>query len=318
MEKPSLLLAPGTLLQALTNTTKRALSRGALHSIDTNQRFIEQDGVRFLVRSVSALARKDRARISEAEKARDSTRSDNPFLPYDRDLFVADISRTHVGLLNKFNVMKNHLLIVTRDFEHQETLLTHADFEALWTCLTEIDSLGFYNGGTAAGASQPHKHLQIAPLPIANEGPAIPMEPLLAREPATGATNTLRSLPFLHVFSRLDPALTGRSTAADILRQRYLHMLDRLALTETGPAGEPQRPEPYNLLVTREWMLLVPRSRECFDSISINALGFAGSLFVRDAEQMAKIKQYGPMAVLRAVGYASNGPLSPGGHSASG
>ena len=47
---------------------------------------------------------------------------------------------------------------------------------------------------------------------------------------------------------------------------------------------------PYNLLATRRWMLLVPRSRDCFDSVPVNALGFAGSLFVRDEAQMQAAK----------------------------
>ena len=69
-------------------------------------------------------------------------------------------------LLNKYNVVPHHLLIITRHFESQESALTQADFQALWTCLAEYDSLGFYNSGESAGASQPHKHLQTVPLPM--------------------------------------------------------------------------------------------------------------------------------------------------------
>jgi ATP adenylyltransferase len=58
---------------------------------------------------------------------------------------------------------------------------------------------------------------------------------------------------------------------------------------------------PYNLLVTRRWMLAVPRSRERFDSISVNALGFAGSLFVRDAAEMQRLREARPMRVLKEV-----------------
>ncbi len=72
-------------------------------------------------------------------------------------------------------------------------------------------------------------------------------------------------------------------------------MIDRAPL-------DPEKPlAPYNLLVTREWMLLVPRSRECWARISVNALGFAGSLFVRERRQMHAIKAHGPMNVLRSV-----------------
>jgi ATP adenylyltransferase len=46
-------------------------------------------------------------------------------------------------------------------------------------------------------------------------------------------------------------------------------------------------------------MLLVPRSEECVEGVSVNALGFAGSLFVRDAARMEVIRRLGPMTVLQ-------------------
>jgi ATP adenylyltransferase len=48
-------------------------------------------------------------------------------------------------------------------------------------------------------------------------------------------------------------------------------------------------------------MLLVPRSSERVEGMSVNALGFAGSLFVRDAAQMQVIKRLGPMSMLQRV-----------------
>jgi ATP adenylyltransferase len=71
-----------------------------------------------------------------------------------------------------------------------------------------------------------------------------------------------------------------------------------------GPSrvdGELRQSMPYNLLATRRWMLLVPRSAEHAHGISLNALGFAGSLFVRDAAQLETVRWIGPMALLRAV-----------------
>jgi hypothetical protein len=71
--------------------------------------------------------------------------------------------------------------------------------------------------------------------------------------------------------------------------------------------GEPRpgsRPPPYNLLVTRSWMLLVPRSRDSALGVSVNALGFAGALLVRDHAQMVAVVDLGPMTVLRRVAFA--------------
>lgn len=61
---------------------------------------------------------------------------------------------------------------------------------------------------------------------------------------------------------------------------------------------------PYNLLVTREALLLVPRMHEKWQDVSVNSLGYAGSLFVRDREQIERLRACGPLAVLAAVGRA--------------
>ena len=61
---------------------------------------------------------------------------------------------------------------------------------------------------------------------------------------------------------------------------------------------------PYNLLMTREWMLVVPRSREFYHSISVNALGFAGAMLVKGEKQMRALKERGPMHVLAYTGVA--------------
>jgi ATP adenylyltransferase len=58
---------------------------------------------------------------------------------------------------------------------------------------------------------------------------------------------------------------------------------------------------PYNLLLTRRWMMLVPRTREHFEEISINAMGFAGSLFVRNEKELLRVKEVGPLHMLGSV-----------------
>ena len=106
-----------------------------------------------------------------------------------------------MAILNKFNVVDHHLLIVAREFEDQRALLALRDFEAWWRCMSEYDSLGFYNGGPEAGASQPHKHLQLVPLPLAPQGPPVPIAPLLARVRGTAGAGTIPGFDFLHSFA---------------------------------------------------------------------------------------------------------------------
>ena len=153
MNRQPLLLTPGTLWPALRERTEEARRCGAIQSIPTATETIEQGGVLFIIRVVAALAKKAEAATTHSPSAHSQAAQPpvNPFLPYDPGLFVADLSPTHVSLLNKFNVVDHHLLIVTRSFEEQELLLTEQDCLALLACLAEIDGLGFYNAGPVAG-----------------------------------------------------------------------------------------------------------------------------------------------------------------------
>lgn len=298
----SRILEPGTLWDAMKRTTSRALQSGALQPLFTDFEFVEDQGIRFLVRTLSSLERKRAARILQKQEESSSGKPINPFLPYDEALFVSDISNTHVGLLNKFNVIDHHLLIVTREFEDQEELLTLEDFDAVWRCMAELEGLAFYNGGEIAGASQWHKHLQLVPLPFSPQEPGFPMEQILNSAEFQNGIGTAPGLPFNHLIRRLNPDLKdSHQEAARVTFEFYCDMLRRTEL-EKKPEEKPARQSgPYNLFVTREWMVLVPRSCECFESISINTLGFAGSLLVRNDREMQILKKNGPMTALRAV-----------------
>lgn len=296
-----MIFPPGTLWKNIIRTTERALKTGALVPISTNERFIEDSGVRFVVRVLDGLRRKKEAK-QEQEAAVLSGKPVNPFLPPDPDLTVAEVTDTHLALLNKFNVVEHHLLIVTKRFEDQDTLLTVSDLKALWTCMAEYNSLGFYNGGREAGASQQHKHLQVVPLPLASQGPRIPLEPLFTGAPRTGIT-ALPSLPFANAFVRLDTEMTGSpaDAAGVVSHGLYADLLRSLGMRAPDPSRPSFRSAPYCLLLTREWMLLVPRSREHFEDISLNSLAFAGSLFVQSEAQFERLEASGPMNALRSV-----------------
>ena len=290
-----ILLKPGTLWQKVVDRTCHALKCGALLTIPTDYEFVEQNGVKFLVRILSNLDRKYQAKKKQ-DRDTATGKDFNPFLPYEEDLFVADISDTHVCILNKFNVVDYHLLIVTRAFEEQESLLTLPDFAAMWAVLNEFEGLAFYNAGKNAGASQRHKHLQVAPLPLAPKGAQIPIEPLLASAKFQDSVGTIPELPFKNAIARLDPQLASPLKAAQVTLECYYNLLQTLGLLgENGQVGA------YNLLATPKWMLIVPRSQESFEAIAVNSLGFAGTLLVRNAQQMQLIKDLRPLNILTNV-----------------
>jgi ATP adenylyltransferase len=291
MSTDELFLTPGTLRASLLERTAHARRSGAIQSIPTTVEMIEQNGIPFQVR-VLAMLEKKAAENTIREKP-------NPFLPYDPELFVAPISPTHISLLNKFNVVDHHLLIVTREFEQQQAQLTQKDCEALLIALTEIDGLAFYNAGAVAGASQSHKHFQVIPLDDPTIAP-LPIDSLLRF--AKTDTGTVPGLPFLHAYAAMDHDWTNpEKDSGASLHACYRSLVRAVGFSVDAGPGTHTPTAPYNLLVTRRWLLLVPRSQECFEGISINALGFGGMFLVKDVPQLAILRREGPMTALEHV-----------------
>ncbi len=277
----------GTLATAIASRADAALRQGALVPIPTHAHVVEDGGIAFVVRVLDQLARRREA------TARQRATGANPFLPYEEALRVVDLNDTHVCLLNKFNVVDRHVLLVTREFEDQQSPLGPADFAALWACLAETDGLGFYNAGEMAGASQRHKHLQVVPLPL-GPGAAFPfaarLEALAVEEGAAVAAG----LPFPAALAGVgNLAARDPDDAAPSLAALYRELLQR---TRVVPGRDP-----YNLLATRRWLWLVPRTRARWQGLDVNALGFAGALLVSDDDALARLRALGPLALLRAV-----------------
>ena len=292
------LFEPGTLWRLVRERSRHALAVGALYPIHTEPHTVPEVGIPFSVRRLSTLREKELAR-----RAQDRTGGD-PFLPPHPDLLVAGVSATHVAVLNRFPVIRHHLLLVTREAEDQELPLTAADFRALARCLAEVDGLAFYNSHPEAGASQPHRHLQIVPFPV-GDGPApTPVDAVLAPVLQDPGRATLPAYRFEHAVCPL-PASAWHAVAmgepaarvAEALALAYRALASRLGLALT--AGRPTAP--YNLLVTRRWMVLVPRRRASFEGVSVNALGFAGSLLIKDREGLETVRRRGPLAILAGV-----------------
>lgn len=277
------------LIERIHVQRERALASGDLQPTATEGHEIDAGGIAFSVRMVVGSDHKRRSKRAQAASGID------PFLPpYSDDLFVGDVSPTHVALLNKFPVAPDHLLIVTRAFESQDSALGLADFTALEACMDELDGLAFYNAGGAAGASQPHKHLQLVPLPIGARASASPA-------PALPTAALLDAPPFVCVSADV----AGASAAE---RHRvYRRLLADAALAGQGGSD----PRPYNLLVTRERMWIVPRTRAWFEGVGANALGYAGSLLVRSAAELETLRGLGPIRLLTEVGRAQDPAARP-------
>jgi ATP adenylyltransferase len=102
--------------------------------------------------------------------------------------------------------------------------------------------------------------------------------------------------PFEHRVSSLRGSEVSVPEWADAALAAYQAALGELELKHASSA-----PKPYNLLLTRGLMVVVPRVVEHFSGVSLNALGFAGALLVRDEATLRAVRQHGPLKILQHV-----------------
>ena len=282
------------LAEAVERARVHAAAAGALVPVEVEGDTVEDHGVAFRVEWLSSLAMKDLA--AKVPRPGDKAIGFNPFLPFEQDLWVADLSPTHVAILNKFPVFPGHLVMITRDFVEQELPLGQADVEAVVLTLAGLGGLMFFNSGAASGASQRHRHLQLIP------GFEPPIEVLLDGG-APLALGRAARVPYDHVFCRLDPSLFDDPAGAS----GWLGALVSEACAAAGLDPVDGRCPPWNLLMTREWLMVIPRRAEFAAGVSLSGLGYAGHMGLRSPEQLADVRAYGPMRMLSEAAGAWEG-----------
>jgi len=266
--------------------SRQALEQGALVPLDT--RLIEDPALEpFLLRELTGLP----PRHLRAPGPRP-----NPFLPWDRPLQVDRLDGGHVLLLNKYPVQRAHLLVITHDWQPQSGWLRPLDWQAVAQVAADTGGLWFFNSSATAGASQPHRHLQLLPRQAGQR--SCPLAPLLLGQLA----DEQPPWPWAYRLSRRRDPLGG----SDLPELYRLHASD---LGLGSPAQHNAPLHAYNLLFDDAWFLTVRRECEHQAGFSINGLGFAGCLLCTAGSDRDWLLRHGPWSLLEAV--ATPGPVIP-------
>lgn len=284
-------------MQNVDRCSVGALAAGALQPLRVEHLVLDDDGLPFTVRWPSSELLERGVELAPPGGPRDP--DFNPFLPPDPALTVGPVGPHHVAILNKFPVSSRHLVLARTKFHEQQTGVALEDFQAMASILSGSGGLGFYNGGTAAGASQRHKHVQWIPQGDGNA--TLRLYGAVFNDELDDQTMVLHpGLPVRHCFVRV---MAGQGVSANDSAASMYHAYQS-ALQHFGfhPDGKGFLP-PFNLLVEDGWMLMVPRRQEHFEDISINALSYGGLLHVQRLEQLERIKQVGPLAILAATAH---------------
>lgn len=211
----------------------------------------------------------------------------NPFLPWDLPLEVGRLASGHVLLLNKYPVQPAHLLVISQQWRPQSGWIEAADWQAVAAVAGDTGGLWFFNSSATAGASQPHRHLQLLPRRAGEV--SCPLAPALEAQLA-GA----EPWPWAYRLSpRLDPQ--GWSDLPEL----YARHCQELGLGRRASDDAPRHA--YNLLFNDRWFLTVRRLREHCAGFSVNGLGFAGYLLCTDHSDRTWLEQNGPWRLLAEV-----------------
>jgi ATP adenylyltransferase len=217
----------------------------------------------------------------------------NPFRPWDQRLELTRVGREHVLILNKYPVQLGHMLLISQSWQPQMGWLSLVDWTAVCQVNQDTGGLWFFNSGPHAGASQPHRHLQLLPR---KQGDRLCPRDAWFQQHLLDATSS-RPMDSLERSISIKPL--PLTWSGSVLLEVYLDLCQHSGL------GSPQRNEkplaPYNLLISAGWMALIKRSCDEVHGYSVNALGFAGYLLSTERSNRTWLEAHGPEALLKKV-----------------
>jgi ATP adenylyltransferase len=306
-------LCSSELFSAISRSSILAKEAQTLVSFKSATHWVPQRSVdvSFAVRVAESLARKPTA--SSANKDQD------PFMPpFEEGLCVGKLDQHHHLMLNKFNVVENHVLITTQMMEFQHSGIKKEAFPAIIRVLNALNGLVFFNRGKDSGASQAHKHYQVIPKQEIGDLKDFPIAGLIERVAKekgklNGEAFEVESMPFKHACCYSVEKFTPES-----MEKAYHNLMNLLSIHD-DPLVENVELS-YNWLSTENWMFLVLRSKETYHEpteskeedkdflnyvgkvrIPVNSLGFAGTFFVKTTSALEHIKSRQPFDILAQV-----------------
>jgi ATP adenylyltransferase/5',5'''-P-1,P-4-tetraphosphate phosphorylase II len=154
-----------------------------------------------------------------------------------------------------------------------------------------------YNCTLAAGASREHKHMHIIPRPGSHQKD----EGGFRLFPDCESPDQ-RVAPFRYFKRDLYGSDLEKPISSKALLKIYL---DLLAQTRTALGISNESPEsicPHNVVLVKEWIVVVPRRSNDFKSVTANAAGMMGSVWLLNEGQLDRWKSLGLRNVLSHLG----------------
>tara|TARA_Y100000589_G_scaffold188652_1_gene178557 strand:+ start:191 stop:1021 length:831 start_codon:yes stop_codon:yes gene_type:complete len=211
----------------------------------------------------------------------------NPFKPWEKILEIDSIGKDHQLILNKYPVQLGHILLITKEWKEQNGWIDLKDWEAIKKVNKDTSGLWFFNSEPLAGASQPHRHIQL--LRREQSELTCPREQWILNF----CNGKCKNKKF---FENVKIKKFSKSLNDENIYEIYIDLLNKLGLGDPKFNTKPKNP--YNLIFTDSWIALIKRKIDNLYGISINALGFAGYILVTKKSDIKYLKRYGPEKLL--------------------
>ena len=272
------------LWQKALEINEKALKGRVLKPFDTKLQKIQHGGYEYQIRELIRKPRTQEVAFGPVI---------NPFRPWESALEISKILDNHVLILNKYPVELCHLLLITKNWVPQNGWISLADWKALVNVERNINGFWFFNSSPNAGASQPHRHLQL--LKRIDEVNLFPRQEWfenMSRNKYFDTSNIGNSSMVLR-------RNAGLENSANELENIYFTLCHEMNVGEPYKDNKPKIS--YNLIITKEWMCLIRRSKESYKGFNINALGFAGYLLITSKSNKKWLRDNNPLAILENV-----------------
>ncbi|AEO68698.1 uncharacterized protein THITE_2118277 [Thermothielavioides terrestris NRRL 8126] len=258
---------------------------------------LSDQGFSFQFRVLSSLANKPQAPRGDKETA-SLPQADQPGCRPGSDIDVsgfevAVIGDSHLVAANKFPAARPHFLILTQDgFRRQHEPLDLQDLAAACQVLSALESrhLLLFNCGIDSGCSRMHKHMQVLPAPDPQAFALWPDEDAPV-------------VPFRFFRRRFQDGLP----TPDVLLGIYQGLVRQAGRAVNGATGRGQEVVAHNVVMNRNWLVVIPRRAAGWAGAETNAAGMLGMVWVHSEEKMEAWLERGPANVLARIGIPSNG-----------
>ncbi|KAF5250902.1 hypothetical protein FANTH_3956 [Fusarium anthophilum] len=279
-----------------------SLVEAGLVFYDQGQKIIEHldGGLKFQFLLTSALAKKPTIETAGAQNPQDKDSSQQKRDGSDINTAgyeICDVGSTHVLVANKFCFASPHLMLLTSDgHQGQYEALNTDDLTAAWSVLSTMgdDYVAFFNCGRDGGCSRLHKHMQLIPMPNYTFASFLDSDGM--EEP---------DVPFrwfFHRFGRSNPGLDGLVTIYNNLLGKATEVGQ--GQSENADDAPPDAAVPHNFLLTKRWMMVLPRRRAAVNKeAGANAIGMMGVIAVATQDEIDSWLRIGPATALAELGF---------------